>query len=701
MATTTTEWILKLVDDITAPMRSVHEAARDTSEAARDVASGIEDIHEAGSRMPGTAEKIGAAAFVFNQVSDAVGRMNGELKGAIAPGEQFQYSLAEMSAITGQTGEGLDALGEKAKGLAEKYGVNAAGSVESFKLLLSQLSPDLANNSEALGRMTENVMVLSKTMKNDTTAAAQVLTAAMNQYGVSLHDPIAAADEMSRMMNIMAAAAREGSAELPQQKAALEQCGMAANAANVSFAETAAAIQVLDKAGRVGSEGGVALRNVLATLAQGRMLPKDVQAELSAAGISIEGLTNKSASLSERLSLLKPIMQDDALLSKMFGKENQVAALALLNGTEQMDKWKQAIEGTNTAYEQAAIMMDTNIEKQQRMNSWIDNLKISVFGAIASFTPFITIAGDALTSASSFGFAVYGLSVILKKDLWTGLWAGIRGIGSWVVKCAAGTVASVKFGIASVASFGSFKAMAVSACRAVSAAIVSIPIIGWIAGIVAALAAVATYFYNTSESFRGAVWGVWNVVKTVFSGIGDYVGEVLGGIWHLLKGVFNPANWFDDSYNFSDGIDRLLDADKEFGEKVGKAFAEGRQKGIDDFRQEKAAEEKEKNDEFNIVDNPDDPLGIGNPLAPTGGLKLSPAAVPAGTVALSGSGTKAVNLSDKGISGGTGGGARNVTMNVTFNQTFHADGNGNVSGLAEQVLQKITALLRDATVATT
>ena len=52
---------------------------------------------------------------------------------------------------------------------------------------------------------------------------------------------------------------------------------MAAKAAGVSFAETNAAIQVLDKAGKKGSEGGVALRNVMSTLAQGRFLPKDVR----------------------------------------------------------------------------------------------------------------------------------------------------------------------------------------------------------------------------------------------------------------------------------------------------------------------------------------------------------------------------------------------------------------------------------------
>ena len=72
-------------------------------------------------------------------------------------------------------------------------------------------------------------------------AAAQVLTTAMNQYGVSMEDPIAASAEMARMMNVMAAAGQVGSAELPSISAVLQQCGMAAKAANVSFEETNAA----------------------------------------------------------------------------------------------------------------------------------------------------------------------------------------------------------------------------------------------------------------------------------------------------------------------------------------------------------------------------------------------------------------------------------------------------------------------------
>lgn len=88
---------------------------------------------------------------------------------------------------------------------------------------------------------------------------------------------------------------------------------MAAKSANVSFEETNSAIQVLDKAGKKGAEGGVALRNTLAILSQGRFLPKDTQEELKKAGIDVLALgDDKSKSLKERLEMLKPVLNDTA-----------------------------------------------------------------------------------------------------------------------------------------------------------------------------------------------------------------------------------------------------------------------------------------------------------------------------------------------------------------------------------------------------
>ncbi|MBY0486169.1 MAG: phage tail tape measure protein [Flavobacteriaceae bacterium] len=331
-------------------------------------------------------QNISAAADGLNSLND--------------PGIKLSSSLADLSAITGQTGKGLKEIEGYARENAKTFGGSAADGVEAYKLILSQLTPEIAKQPKALQAMGNSVATLSKTMGGDTVAATEVLTTAMNQYQVSMTDPIRASKDMSSMMNIMAASAKEGSAELPQIKSALEQSGLAAKTANVSFAETNAAIQVLDKAGKKGAEGGVALRNVMATLSEGRFLPKDVKAELSSALVDINKLGDRSKSLKERLEPLKKIMNDQALVTKLFGKENNAAAIALISGSEEMGRLTGVVQGTKTAYEQAAIVMETPLEKNKRLQAQIDDFKISLFNSTSGWLGYANVVGS---TAQTFG----------------------------------------------------------------------------------------------------------------------------------------------------------------------------------------------------------------------------------------------------------------------------------------------------------
>src|SRR5699024_3284328 len=102
------------------------------------------------------------------------------------------------------------------------------------------------------------------------------------------------------------------------------------------FQEANAAIQILDKGGKKGAEAGVALRNVMTTLAAGRFLPPDVKENLQEAGIDVEKLTDKSLSLTDRLKPLQGILNDTALMTKLFGRENSNAAIALISNIDKV-----------------------------------------------------------------------------------------------------------------------------------------------------------------------------------------------------------------------------------------------------------------------------------------------------------------------------------------------------------------------------
>ena len=322
----------------------------------------------------------------FELASGYVERVANTFEGLSSAGVRLDSQMHDLSAVAGVTGDALKEIEGYARESAKAFGTDAGTAVEGYKLLLSQLTPELGKCPEALKNMGESIQLTSKLMGGDGVAAAQVLTTAMNQYGVSLDDPIAASKTMADMMNTMAAAGQAGSAELPAISAALAQCGMAAKAANVSFEETNAAIQVLDKAGKKASEGGVALRNTLAILGQGRFLPKETREELEKAGIDVLALADKNKTLKERLEMLKPVLNDSALFSKLFGMENANAARALVQGTEKLGEFTEAVTGTSSAEEQAAIVMDSHAEKQARINQQIEDVKISIFEATGGAT---------------------------------------------------------------------------------------------------------------------------------------------------------------------------------------------------------------------------------------------------------------------------------------------------------------------------
>lgn len=603
------------------------------TEATGDFTAKVESANNWVGKLSSTLAVVDLARNAFEQIDSAVKTFN-------ASGIALDSQMHDLSAVAGVVGEDLKKIEGYARQSAKAFGTDAGVAVEGYKLLLSQLSPELGKFPEALQAMGNCIQVTSKLMGNDGVAAAEVLTTAMNQYGVSLDDPMEASRKMAEMMNIMAAAGKEGSAELPAQKAALEQCGMASKAANVAFAETAAAIQVLDKAGKKGSEGGVALRNTLAILGQGRFLPKQTQEELAAAGIDVLKLADTSLSLKDRLEMLKPILNDAALFSKLFGMENANAARALVQGSDELGRLTTAITGTASAEEQAAIVMDGYAERQARVNQKIEDFKISLFqmtgdfgiwvGAamgiltpLAQITPLLLAMGKMMSwikglqwasmwsSIKGFLYASRIQMMMMNRELVTGQFASngflinitratlavvrfatvgilqaLKGLGAFVLSLVTGGTASATFaGIAST-SFAAFKTAAVTACRAVGVAIKSIPVIGWIIAVISAIAALFAYFWNTSAKFRGVIKGIGAFFVAIFKGMWEVAKEVLGGI---ANAVWKCVTFQWDEVG--EQLSRIGNAFSNYGKEAARAFTDAYNAEVN--KEKTPAEEKD------------------------------------------------------------------------------------------------------------
>ncbi len=594
------------------------------------------------AKINGAQNSIGKLTSVLagiDLVKNAIDGLQQATDAFSASGIALDSNMHDLSAVAGVTGDSLKQIEGFARQSAKTFGTDASVAVEGYKLLLSQLSPELGKYPEALSAMGDCIQTTSKLMGGDGVAAAQVLTTAMNQYGVSLENPTAASEEMARMMNVMAAAGQAGSAELPAISAALQQCGMAAKAANVSFEETNAAIQVLDKAGKKASEGGVALRNVLGQLSKGRFVEKQAAEELQKAGIDVKALGDNSKSLKERLEMLKPMLNDSALLSKFFGVENANAARALIQGTGALGDFTKAVTGTNSATDQAAIVMQSYAERQAVVKQQIEDFKITIFQAtgdltlwagaifnaampLAQITPLLMALGKSMLWVKGLNWAamwtwiknsVYVARLqmaFMNRELVTGqfvsngflinitratlavlrfatvgIFNALKGLGALALSFITSGTASATFsGIAST-SFGVFATAATTACRAVSVAIMNIPIIGWIAAAIAALIAIGTYFWNTSAKFRVVLKGTWAAFKACFTGIGELAKQTFGAIGDLIKAAFNL-----DAAGISTALNKLKAGFSDYGKQVGAAFNEAYEAEMSEAAKKEAAE---------------------------------------------------------------------------------------------------------------
>lgn len=632
-----TQWILELVDRITSPLHAATDAAEEATRVIDDTEEVVERLGETSGKTAGKLEGLGKGMFFLNQLKEGVDNIRDSFNDAIEPGIRFETAVAEMSGITNMEGKELDVLATKARNTAKAFGVDASNAMVVYKDLLSKITPELKKAPDALEIMSNNVMTLSKTMQNDVPGASAAMSTAMNQYKVSLDDPMKAAQTMTDYMNIMAAGTVEGSAEIREVAEALKQTGSVAKTFGVEFAETNSLIQLLDKSGKKGSEGGIALRNTIVKL---QAPTTDAIKQLKAAGVNIKTMQNQSLSLTDRLRALTPVMHNATIMSALFGSENLASAMALIEGVDQIDTWTEAIQGSTSAVDMANKQMDTYAEKQKRMQAFIDDLKISFFELVEPIAPAIEVVGIFVGALVTLGTVAWSISQIMSL--------GITKIaGVWI------------------ASMAKMALSTIVGSRLISVAIMGIPVIGWIVAIITAVIAFVAFLYNKFEGVRVFLFGLWEVLKTGFLSFFKTIHTIQMGIIEIL----NPVNWFRDDWSINDVFERVKKEVFDNAVAVGRAWEEGKEKGRESWR------------------NKDKVPGLDKFQ-----LDTAPAAVnkPTAVTATGGTSGKDVGLGGKG-----GSSVRNITMNVTFNNHFRVAAGADMRDVADKVKREILAVITD------
>ncbi|MEQ9091778.1 MAG: phage tail tape measure protein [Balneola sp.] len=286
---------------------------------------------------------------------------------AIEKGKEFEQQLASLEAITGITGEQLDRLGNTSLELSAKYGVAASNIIEANKLVASQLAQKIDFGTEEgfqqLQKVSEQAVVLSQAAGIQLSDAVATTTSIINQFNLS-------AEESVRVINTLAAGAKFGAAEVPEIGRALVNSGAAAAAAEQEIETVNAAIQVLAANGQIGERAGTALRAIFIKL----QTESKKLAELGLGEVDI-----KANGLVNTLKQLQPVVEDTTALNQIFGAEAINQVQILIRNAESVADLTEKVTGSNVAYEQAAVRLDTFEGASNQLTETINSKLIVAF----------------------------------------------------------------------------------------------------------------------------------------------------------------------------------------------------------------------------------------------------------------------------------------------------------------------------------
>lgn len=271
-----------------------------------------------------------------------------------------EEAQAELKALTGLDDESIAWLTRQAEILStsmEKSGLRIRQSSDEILqayMLIGSKKPELLDNKEALNAVTVEAMRLATAAKIDLRDAVTATTISLNMYGES-------ADQAAKYVNVLAAGSKEGAADVASQAAAIKNAGVAAATAGVPIEGLQGAIQTLAEKGVEAEVAGTALKKFFLVLQTG---PDETNPKVVGLQTALENLNSKGMSAGE--------------IQKMFGEEAYSAASILIQNVDAVDRYTQAVTGTNIAVEQAAINSDTNRAKLEQHKNAIKEAGIEL-----------------------------------------------------------------------------------------------------------------------------------------------------------------------------------------------------------------------------------------------------------------------------------------------------------------------------------
>lgn len=527
------------------------EELKRLQEQAATTSTSLAKIDEVGQKMESAGNSIAGAGKSMMPLTLAIGGVG---TAAVKTAADFDAGMSQVAAISGATGDDLEALRDKARemGSKTKFSASEAASAMEYMAMAGWKTGDM------LGGI-EGIMNLAAASGEDLATTSDIVTDALTAFGLS-------AEDSGHFADILAAASSNANTNVSMMGETFKYCAPIAGALGFSAEDTAEAIGLMANAGIKSTQAGTALRTIM------NNLTGEVKISGKAIGDVTIATTNADGSMRDLSDILADCRTAFSGLSEsekaqaaetLVGKNAMSGFLALMNAApEDIDKLSNAIDNCDgTAESMAATMQDNLAGQLTILKSQLEELAIS-FGEI--LMPAIR---SIVSHIQGFIDKLNGMDESQKKAIIT-IGLVVAAIGPLLVII--GTVIS-KVGVAMqgfvklAGAFNKIKAAASAGTGIfgkLGAAIggVSAPVLAVVA-VIAVLVAAFVHLWNTNEGFREAILGTWEKIKTTVSnfveGIRERlaalgisfsdIAETIKAIWNGLCAVLAPI--FEGAFN--------------------------------------------------------------------------------------------------------------------------------------------------------
>lgn len=527
------------------------EELKRLQEQAATTSTSLAKIDEVGQKMESVGNSIAGAGKSMMPLTLAIGGVG---TAAVKTAADFDAGMSQVAAISGATGDDLEALRDKARemGSKTKFSASEAASAMEYMAMAGWKTGDM------LGGI-EGIMNLAAASGENLATTSDIVTDALTAFGLS-------AEDSGHFADILAAASSNANTNVSMMGETFKYCAPIAGALGFSAEDTAETIGLMANAGIKSTQAGTALRTIM------NNLTGEVKISGKAIGDVTIATTNADGSMRDLSDILADCRTAFSGLSEsekaqaaetLVGKNAMSGFLALMNAApEDIDKLSNAIDNCDgTAESMAATMQDNLAGQLTILKSQLEELAIS-FGEI--LMPAIR---SIVSHIQGFIDKLNGMDESQKKAIIT-IGLVVAAIGPLLVII--GTVIS-KVGVAMqgfvklAGAFNKIKAAASAGTGIfgkLGAAIggVSAPVLAVVA-VIAVLVAAFVHLWNTNEGFREAILGTWEKIKTTVSnfveGIRERlaalgisfsdIAETIKAIWNGLCAVLAPI--FEGAFN--------------------------------------------------------------------------------------------------------------------------------------------------------